>query len=140
MISFIDLPNELIYKTIHFLSIPDKMNARETCKINNSLIRFMHIKIYLFNKKFNESIIPFRISTTITNYMSIGLITEWQSQFCWCKSNNIRQETIPKTIPKTIARAKKYIIKESINEIGFEFASIWLYNAILNWSIIENNR
>ena len=61
--------------------------------------------------------------------MSIGMITEWQSsQTCWhLQRKRNRQQTREK-------------LKESIYEIESVYASEWLYEAIKNWSIVENDK
>jgi len=133
MVTFQDLPNDLLQIIINYLSTSDKFCMRESCKINNALINYMDIKIDIFNKKFNSAMISFRISDNITKHITLGIITEWQAQFCWSKYHNRLRK-------RTSQKSKKYIINESINEVGKEFASVWLYDAVLNWSITEQNR
>ena len=131
---FEDLPDELLDIIISYFSTIDKINIRATNNICNKLINYMHIKIDKFDERYQKVLIPFRISDTITQYMSIGLITEWQSQFCW---HLPRKRSSQQRTSKILTQEK---IRESIYEVGSVYASVWLYEAIKNWSIVENDK
>jgi hypothetical protein len=128
---FEDLPDELLYIIISNLSTNSKVNLREVNNNCNKLLNYMHIKIDNFDEKYKKILIAFKISDNITKYIPIGMITEWQLQFCLRPRHKKNIEQVSK-----ITEREK--IKESIYEIGAVFASEWLYEAIHNWSIVEN--
>lgn len=129
---FEDLPEELLDIIISYLSTADKINLRKINKNSNNLINYMHIKIDKFDEKYNKVIIPFRVSNIITQYMLIGMMIEWRNSFCWYSPSKRNRQRKPS---KITTREK---MKESIYEIGSVYASEWLYEAVINWSIVEN--
>ena len=123
---FNDLPEDLFYIITNFLSTDDKISLRESCTKCNTLINYMNIKIDIFNNLFNKILVPFRISETITQYISVGILSEWYSRFSW---STARQHQ----------KTRKYISKDSLKYIDSNYACDWLYESIMNWIIVEKN-
>ena len=98
----------------------------------------MDIRINTFNEKLSKVLVVFQISEEITKCIPIGIIVEWQSRFCWHKNRNQRNRQ--RQQQQQSKNKKLFIdkIKQSICEPSESYASEWLYEAIINWSLIDS--
>jgi len=126
-----DLPDELLELIINNLSIRSRINGRLVSQTFKKNINYMKIRIYKFNIKLCNIMIPFPVMDSIKRYIQLGVLIEWQSRLSLRRYN------------KNYIGGKYEFIKDYLfkylgdGNSGSNYSSIWFFEAIIDWAILE---
>ena len=131
-----DIPYDILDIIFSNLSIYEKSKMRVVCKEWKNFINYMDIRLYKLNEKMKDIFIPFTVNDNMKKLIQIGLIIEWEANLCWCQHSNRKR-----------LRKSNSITRYEIRDLIYKYSgqnnnnsSIYLYEAIINWNILENNK
>lgn len=131
-----DIPYDILDIIFSNLSIYEKSKTRVVCKEWKNFINYMDIRLYKLNEKMKDIFIPFTVNDNMKKLIQIGLIIEWEANLCWCQHSNRKRLRKSNNITRYEIRNLIYKYSGQNNNNS----SIYLYEAIINWNILENNK
>ena len=132
----IEIPYDILDIIFSNLSIYEKSKTRVVCKEWKNFINYMDIRLYKLNEKMKDIFIPFTVNDNMKKLIQIGLIIEWEANLCWCQHSNRKRLRKSNNITRYEIRNLIYKYSGQNNNNS----SIYLYEAIINWNILENNK
>ena len=131
----ISLPDDILNIVCNNLSINEKSRMRVICKDFKYFIGYMDIRINKFDEKLKETFVSFTIDENIKMFVPLGVLIVWESSLCRCiHSNNTR---IRKPHNITLYQIKDLIYKYAGQNNNINMASVWFYEAMVNWVMLE---